>query len=63
VAVESGAREGTGGMRARAAAAAVKPGNLTHGHARPRAPDPNGQGMGRNLHPWVSPMGDPISHG
>ena len=41
----------------------TKPGNLTHGHVHPWAPDPNGQGMGRHLHPWVLPMGDPISHG
>jgi hypothetical protein len=40
----------------------VCPSNLTHGHARPWTPDPNGQGMGRNLHPWVSPMDDPISY-
>ena len=41
----------------------IKPGNLTHGHVRPWAPDPNGQGMGRCFHPWVLPTGDPISQG
>jgi hypothetical protein len=42
---------------------AAQAGNSTHGYVCPWAPDPNGQGMGINVCPWVRPMGDPISCG
>jgi hypothetical protein len=45
------------------ATAAANADNPAHGFARPWAPDPNGQGMGRLLRPWVLSMGNPISRG